>query len=336
MKKNRLFILLILTVFIVACTDKNSPTNQTGGALETIDKTSGSPTKVTYLRMKAEFSRRADKGFAIVTLDLKTGKEKEYKNNAYKNVEIIGHPNPHPSGKKVITYIRKYDGAPRKIVEIELESGEVRELPNISPQSLLPRYSPEGDRIAYHDPMNEDNQHRIVIYNIAQEKGEHLPCNGSKCSQPDWYPDGTKIVFVEDRKKLIEYDLSSNTQSSRYALKESQSGIKIVNPRYSPDGEKILFLEYKKKNVSVSNYREQDINKLLSLDKNNKTTVIYEKKGIAGVEWCPDSQHIIFTAFDYSDRKNLSEMNFLKLGEKTSTILKSFDQENIKFTAYCR
>ena len=156
MKKNRLFILLILTVFIFSCAEKKTPTNQS----ESVQKTQTSPSKITYFKIKKDFTRRVDKGFAIVTLDLKTGIETEYKNHSYKKYVLMDSPNLHPSGKKVVTHIRRTENAPRTIVEVELEGGEVRELLNIAPQSLLPRYSPEGDRIVYQDPMNEDNHTR--------------------------------------------------------------------------------------------------------------------------------------------------------------------------------
>ena len=331
MKKNRLFILLILTVFIFSCAEKKTPTNQS----ESVQKTQTSPSKITYFKIKKDFTRRVDKGFAIVTLDLKTGIETEYKNHSYKKYVLMDSPNLHPSGKKVVTHIRRTENAPRTIVEVELEGGEVRELLNIAPQSLLPRYSPEGDRIVYQDPMNEDNHTRVVIYDIDEEKGEHLPCNGLRCWQPDWHPDGTKVVFVEDSKKLIEYDLSSNTKTTRYALKESQSGIEIVDPRYSPDGESILFLESKIKNISPKNYREQDVDKLILLDKQDNTTEVFKRKGIGSVEWCTDSKHFIYSLFNFNDRKNMSELHLLKLNEKSSTIIKSFDQKYMKLPVYC-
>jgi len=332
------FILLFLIIFLASCTEEN----QLGSAAKEVISSNNSPltiqnypSKITYLRMNANFTRSPRKEFTIITLDILSGAEKEYNNKYYEN-SIISKIYPDPSGEKIITGYQKYSGAPFTIVEIELDSGEVTVVPNTATQSHLPRYSPDGTKIVYHDAMNADNHARVVIYDIDEEKGEHLPCKGVRCWQPDWHPDGTKIVFVEDKKKIIEYDLKSRTQSTRYALKELQSDIEVLGPKYSPDGTKILFLEYKKKKTSLSNYRKQNIRKLIKLDKNNKDTVVYERKGIYGVEWCPDSKHIIYTAANLSDRKNLSEMHLLKLGEEKPKIIKSFDQEHIKAAAYCR
>ncbi len=307
--------LILLSIFIIlaACTERNQPdsvSKEVNSSNNLSAEIKNYPSKITYLRMKADFSRRVDKGFTIVTLDLKKGIEKEYKNDSYENVEIMGQPNPHPSGEKVITDVKKYNGAPNNIVEIDLKSGEVSTVPNIAPGSLLPRYATDGKKIVYHDAMNAENHARVVIYDIEEEKGEHLPCNGLRCWQPDWHPDGTKVVFVEDKKKIIEYDLVSRTQTTRFALNESQSGIEVSDPRYSPDGKKLLFLESTIRKVSLSNYREQDIEKLVQLNKNNTATVVYERKGIFGVEWCPDSRHIVYSIANFRDRKNLSEMQF--------------------------
>ncbi|MFV1992254.1 MAG: hypothetical protein ACC635_00005, partial [Acidiferrobacterales bacterium] len=103
-----------------------------------------------------------------------------------------------------------------------------------------------------------------------------------------------------------------------------------------PDGKKLIFLETPKKNISLSNYRKQNIRKLIKLDKDNKDTVVYEKKGITAVEWCSDSKNIIYSLFNSGDLKKMSEIHLLKLGEKTPTIIKSYDQEHIDLTAYCR
>jgi len=332
-------ILLLIIIFLVSCTERNQ-SDSTSKEIISSNNTSltiqNYPSKITYLRIKKDFSRRVDKGFTIVTLNLKTGAEKEYKNDIYRDYELVNSPNLHPLGKKVITDVRKFNGAPHTIVEIELDSGEVTVVPNIAPGSLLPRYSPDGTKIVYHDAMNADNHARVVIYDIDDKKGEHLPCNGLRCWQPDWHPDGTKVVFVEDKKKIIEYDLKSRTQTTRYALKELQSDMEVLDPKYSPDGTKILFLEYKKKKTSFSNYRKQNIRKLIKLDKDNKDTVVYERKGIYGVEWCPDRKHILYSAFNFSDRKNMSEIHLLKLGDKKPIIIKKYDQEHMKLAAYCR
>jgi len=335
MKNIRFILFILLFVSIFACTDKNNPANKSENKQQYLSKSATHPSSITYLRMKANFTRRVDKGFTIVTLNLRTGAEKEYNNKNYKS-SILGRITPHPTINKVITGYQKYAKAPYTIVEIDLDSGEINKVPNIPQQAHLPKYSPDGTKIVYHDAMNADNHARVVIYDIDDEKGEQLPCNGLRCWQPDWHPDGTKIVFVEDKKMIIEYDLINRTQTNRFILKSSQSNLKVIDPKYSPDGATILFLEKTKKKKSLSNYREQDINKLIRLDKNNKTTVVYERKGMTGVEWCPDSQHIIYTAINLKDRNNLNEMHLLKIGKKVPTIITSFDKKHIKGAQYCR
>jgi DNA-binding winged helix-turn-helix (wHTH) protein/Tol biopolymer transport system component len=107
-------------------------------------------------------------------------------------------------------------------------------------QAALPRWSPDGNKIA---TMLRKSGEPWKIYVVSARDGgmEELVPGGSKEATPDWSPDGKRIVFgrlfsVEDpsRVAINVVDLASKQVS---ILPDSQ---RLFHPSWSPDGQYIV------------------------------------------------------------------------------------------------
>jgi dipeptidyl aminopeptidase/acylaminoacyl peptidase len=104
---------------------------------------------------------------------------------------------------------------------------------------LHPRWSPDGELIAFNDVSSTDirNRERYSIYAISRDGGSPLllVSEGEDAVAPDWSPDGASIIYgVDGRIELRIFDVQKQL-STKIPGSDGYWG-----PKWSPDGKYIL------------------------------------------------------------------------------------------------
>ncbi len=157
---------------------------------------------------------------------------------------------------------------------------------------LLPRWSPDGSRVAFSGAAPGDNAH---IYVVPAAGGAARRVTSSKVSEndPSWSPDGRRLVFgaqlggdtgAAARPALDLVDL----ESGRITTLPGSTG--LFSPRWSPDGRFILALT-------------SDSTRLMLFDvAGSRWTELSRATEIAWPNWSPDSASVLFVMVSSTQR----------------------------------
>lgn len=109
----------------------------------------------------------------------------------------------------------------------------------------FPQFSPDGQLIAY----NSDESGAMAIYTVDLETlaVTKLTEDSLQAGQPDWSPDGTKIVFLDN---FVFCKKPKDCNSNIFVMNADGGGVtqltfkfgdNFPHPTWSPDGDKIVF-----------------------------------------------------------------------------------------------
>ncbi|MCG5529841.1 hypothetical protein LRD18_02990 [Halorhodospira halochloris] len=151
-------------------------------------------------------------------------------------------PRWHPQGERIV-FVSNRAGQ-RSLFEVNIATGEERQLTEeiYSPRSY--RWSPEGDVLAVVAPTGEGERTEIVTIGSKGElKAVLVPASrhGGEIHNLAWHPDGTRLAYTastENRRevRLYVYELTEK-RSRRIKTPGNVSGI----PSWSSDGEWIAY-----------------------------------------------------------------------------------------------
>jgi TolB protein len=116
---------------------------------------------------------------------------------------------------------------------------------------IAPTVSPDGTRLAYfavtRARLAEDAPpppQRVHVANVDGSAARAISPRGVLAIDPDWSPDGTRLVYTEarlvgdradNRLVIINADGSNRRPLTRFR------GINEINPKWMPDGQTIVF-----------------------------------------------------------------------------------------------
>jgi len=109
-----------------------------------------------------------------------------------------------PDGRAVI-FARNFDGDV-DLVRLDLASGREERIPGTTAAEYGARYSPDGERIAFHATTGEGDEARIVVMS-ADGSGRHDVTRGGQHYEPHWSPDGHWLLFTGAPSGASQFDL---------------------------------------------------------------------------------------------------------------------------------
>jgi dipeptidyl aminopeptidase/acylaminoacyl peptidase len=157
----------------------------------------------------------------------------------------------------------------------------VRKLTDQPNFDYQPRWSPDGQRLAYVSVR----ENRQVIFTMRADGTEprQLTANGEQNSEPAWSPDGRQIAFRSERSGTPGIFVMNADGSGQRAL---TSGIRAVAPDWSPDGAKILFTGTVDNRANIY---------VMNADGTGQRQLTESATGHSRIAfWSPDGRQIVF------------------------------------------
>src|SRR5262245_30734859 len=115
-------------------------------------------------------------------------------------VRRVGDPQVSPKGDMVAFSITNVDQAANKsttqLYLVPVGGGEPRQITNDEHSSTTPRWSPDGERLAF--VSARDGESQIWIMDVSSGALNKVTNLSNGASDPVWSPDGKWIAFVSD------------------------------------------------------------------------------------------------------------------------------------------
>jgi len=190
------------------------------------------------------------------------------------------------------------------LFEVDVTTGERRQLTSHTKENFGARNSPDGRTIAYHSTRTGDIE--IFLHHTDGTPETRLTDAPGGNLYPDWSPDGQQLVFCSTRDigKYQIFVTNSDGGGTRL-LVDQQSEVIIRNTplngqlvsRWSPNGKRIAYLMVTKESTSLWT---------IDVDGSNPKEVI---KDVDWFDWYPDNRHMIISRL----RDSESEMYAVNL-----------------------
>jgi Tol biopolymer transport system component len=180
-------------------------------------------------------------------------------------------PHLSPDGTRVAF------GSGAGVSVLDLASAEVTTVSVPGVSAFLPRWSPDGQSLAW------DSSSRRYQGIWIDPPGETPELVLRDYFTPDWHPDGERLVcigwFEGDKPGFVEYEVATGRTRLLY---ENQFAIQ---PRYSPDGKEIAFIWLFRTNLrSEIGIFDTESEEVRQLTYDGGTTP----------SWSPDGKQIVF------------------------------------------
>jgi len=215
--------------------------------------------------------------------------DEEHPNWSPDNMKLVYSSN---MGGKTNIYTRRFDN-----------KGDITNLTNdYFQRSFDPSWSPDSSQIVFSfvDSTADDNTAGLALMNSNGANITKLisvPC-ADRCSpprEPDWSPDGTRIVFVnsDDNVYTMNPDGTDLVNLTNHPSKNGQ-------PAWSPNGSKIAFASLRSGKWEIH---------VMSTDGSEAASLTAVLSRSLEPSWSPDGHRIAFTVSPESSTKDVYVMN---------------------------
>jgi serine/threonine protein kinase len=176
------------------------------------------------------------------------------------------------------------------LFEVDVATGERRQLTSHTKENFGARYSPDGRTIAYHSTRTGDIE--IFLHHTDGTSESQLTNTPGGNLYPDWSPDGQQLVFCSTRDKgKYKIFVTNSDGGGTRLLVDQQSEVLITNSplngqlvsRWSPNGKRIAYLVATKKTTSLWT---------IDVDGSNPKEAI---KDVEWFDWYTDNRHMIYS-----------------------------------------
>jgi tol-pal system beta propeller repeat protein TolB len=147
------------------------------------------------------------------------------------NIVAKGHRQWSPDGRSIV-FAASVNGD-REVFTVEVGSGRVTRLTNVSGEDGDPAWSPDGSLIAF--SSTRDGNPEIYVMRADGTEPRRITVEAAADGSPDWSPDGSRIAFVSKRGGDGDVWLARIDDGS---LERVTTGAHATNDgaRWSPDG----------------------------------------------------------------------------------------------------
>ena len=201
-------------------------------------------------------------------------------------------PSWSPDGTQVVferaTDIEGCDlSACAQIWIVDADGADERRLTPASTRSEAPDWSPDGDRIVFHQWDSDTDEIDIFVMSVDGSDLRQLTDASGQNEDPAWSPDGEHILFsryVGDESEIYVMDAEGDELRPLTNTSESE-----YFPAWSPDGEQIVF-ERRDDVITIA---------VMNDDGSDDRTLFPPGAPDAGQPaWSPDGTQIAFTRYD--------------------------------------
>ena len=180
-------------------------------------------------------------------------------------------PDPNDDDRIVDIYVMNADG-----------SGQTR-LTNSSAWHSLPRWSPDGHRIAFQS--HRDENWEIYVMNADGSGLTRLTDNSAVDGRPSWSPDAQRIAFystVDENAEIYVVNADGSDQKNI-----TNNAANDWSPTWSPDGGRIAFHSHRDGNSEIY---------VMNADGSGQTRLTDNPARDIRPSWSPDGRHIAFSS----------------------------------------
>jgi Tol biopolymer transport system component len=179
------------------------------------------------------------------------------------------------------------------------DGSEVTRLTDRAVWEGSPSWSPDRCRIVYSavtDAKNAFDKNTLEDIYIMDADGKNrsrLTNTEEDDREPDWSPDGKKIVFMSERDKNREIYVMTTRGTEQVRLTKSKPDDE--NPHWSPNNDRIVFSSHRDGNWEVY---------LMDIDGSNLINLTMNTADDKDSAWSPDGSQIAF----FSNRSGTNEI----------------------------
>jgi len=187
---------------------------------------------------------------------------------------------------------------------MQADGSEITRLTNIEERVNQPAWSPDGQWIAYVQRFDGFNL-EIMVMPFGDDLTENtvsssvrITHTGALDAEPDWSPDGSKIVFTSNRSGDMHIWVMAPNGSGRTQLSQNHNnGGQVWNssPKWSPDGKEIIYR---------SDLGENNEILIMNSDGSGQRNLTQHPASDVDPAWSPDGSRIAFI----SDRDGNEEI----------------------------
>ena len=198
-------------------------------------------------------------------------------------------PSWSPDGRRITFISSRDDPDPNddnsiwEIYVMNEDGSDQTRLTNNSAWHSLPRWSPDGRRIAFQS--HRDGNWEIFLMNAGGSGQIRLTDNSAGDAEPSWSPDGRRIAFQSNRDENAEIYVMNADGSGQTRLTEN--AVSDRSPSWSPDGQRIAFYSYRDENWEIY---------VMNADGSGQTRLTDNPARDIRPSWSPDGRHIAFSS----------------------------------------
>lgn len=191
------------------------------------------------------------------------------------NQSWMGFGSMRSDGRKLVFVTNSYGSPSASLVMFDTQTQKQETLLSM-PYLSGPRWSPDGDRIAFTSRTEASGDFDLKVYEAKSARTTLIVAGELPSGEGyiDWSPDGQSIVYESASGEVQIVDIHTGDKRA-----VARGGL----PRWSPDGKRIVYHKEGEDSVTIQNL------------KGSETRNVLVGKKARNLVWSPDSRFIAFS-----------------------------------------